>query len=39
MGSSSLTDSIVSPMSRLSTSSSVMSLNSIGNQNPIGQRS
>ncbi|CAF2075777.1 unnamed protein product [Rotaria magnacalcarata] len=39
IGSSSLTDPIVSPMSRLSTSSSVMSLNSIGNQNPIGQRS
>jgi hypothetical protein len=37
--SSSLSDVLISPMSRLSTSSSIMSFNSITNQKPISQRS
>ncbi|CAF0919187.1 unnamed protein product [Rotaria sp. Silwood1] len=39
IASSSITDAIISPMSRLSTSSSVMSFSSIGNQKSNSQRS
>ncbi|CAF3686460.1 unnamed protein product [Rotaria sp. Silwood1] len=39
IASSSITDVLISPMSRLSTSSSMMSINSIGNHKTTGQRS
>ncbi|CAF3780274.1 unnamed protein product [Rotaria sordida] len=39
MTSSSITDVLISPMSRLSTSSSIMSFNSIGNHKTTNQRS
>ncbi|CAF3399366.1 unnamed protein product [Rotaria sp. Silwood1] len=39
IASSSITDAIISPMSRLSTSSSVMSFSSVGNQKSNSQRS
>jgi hypothetical protein len=38
IASSSITDVLISPMSRLSASSSIMSISSVGNQNPTCQR-